>query len=358
VYLTGKNDDLWKLRYKTTEIVDGRQVRRHKNILLGTLAELPKRRDALRAAEPYLAKVNDPSYKPTQSVGFTEFVEQWKSTMLGQYKPSTVLDIQSRLRRYILPAFGGKRLVDLTPPVVQQFVNALPPGRARNVTMTLRKLWELAKEWGYAEFDMACLRYANPEPAKSRWFNEDEIKRIIAAAEEPWKTMYWLAAETGLRWGELSVLRYVDFDFERRCLFVERSISGGEILDSTKSKSGERVLSLSTLLVARVAQMAGFHKSEDLVFGSKAGKPRLECNVLRRHLHPLLERLGIPRGAFHAFRHGNVTLMDRVHAPSQVKLERAGHASEAMSKRYTHVESADERRVADEVGQVISGMVQ
>ena len=44
---------------------------------------------ALRALQPYLTKVNDVSYKPERVITFGEFVETWKQTMAGQYKPST-----------------------------------------------------------------------------------------------------------------------------------------------------------------------------------------------------------------------------------------------------------------------------
>ena len=41
----------------------------------------------------------------------------------------------------------------------------------------------------------------------------EQMVRIIAAASEPYKTFFWLAAETGMRCGELCGLRWPDVNW-------------------------------------------------------------------------------------------------------------------------------------------------
>ena len=48
-----------------------------------------------------------------------------------------------------------------------------------------------------------------------------------------------------------------------------------------------------------------------LLFANAKGQPITSCYVRRDILHPIRERLGIPRGAFHAFRHGLGTALMR-----------------------------------------------
>jgi len=66
-----------------------------------------------------------------------------------------------------------------------------------------------------------------------------------------------------------------------------------------------------------------------------------------------LKKLGIPRCGFHAFRHGNATLLDQIGAPMAVRLNRLGHAEAQTTMGYTHAVTADERRIAEELGKIL-----
>jgi len=68
-----------------------------------------------------------------------------------------------------------------------------------------------------------------------RFYPIDEIQRILEAAQEPERTLYWLAAETGMRGGELCGLQVTDFDLERGLVRVNRNVWRGKI-QSTKSE--------------------------------------------------------------------------------------------------------------------------
>lgn len=70
-------------------------------------------------------------------------------------------------------------------------------------------------------------------------------------------------------------------------------------------------------------------------------------------VHPLLRKLGIQQGGFHAFRHDNATLLDQIGAPMAVRQDRLGHAEAQTTMGYTHVVKADERRVANELGKIL-----
>ncbi|PYU14680.1 MAG: hypothetical protein DMG29_09055 [Acidobacteria bacterium] len=60
------------------------------------------------------------------------------------------------------------------------------------------------------------------------------MEKILAAAEEPYGTVYWLAVETGMRSGELSALRIEDVNLEAGAIRVSRAVWRGQ-LQSPKS---------------------------------------------------------------------------------------------------------------------------
>ncbi len=76
---------------------------------------------------------------------------------------------------------------------------------------------------------------------------------------------------------------------------------------------------------------------------------------MKRKLHPLLDRLGIPRCGLHAFRHANGTLMDRLGSPMKVRQQRLGHADPRMTLGvYTHMSGEDDRRLAAQLGELLT----
>ena len=83
------------------------------------------------------------------------------------------------------------------------------------------------------------------------------------------------------------------------------------------------------------------------------GGVRLEPdNFVKRALKPVLKELGLD-GAAHAFRHGNATLLDPLHAPMAVRQEPLGHVDERTTMGYTHFVTADDVRVAGELGALL-----
>ena len=75
-------------------------------------------------------------------------------------------------------------------------------------------------------------------------------------------------------------------------------------------------------------------------------------NFVKRALKPILKELGLD-GAAHAFRHGNATLLDTLHAPMAVRQERLGHVDARTTMGYTHLVTADDVRVARELGALL-----
>jgi integrase len=124
-----------------------------------------------------------------------------------------------------------------------------------------------------------------------------------------------------------------------------------------------RVFSLSPSLTEHLRPFVKGRAADDPLFLtpgrlSKNGKRigggvRLEPdNFVKRALKPVLKELGLVGGA-HAFRHGNATLLDSLRAPMAVRQERLGHVDARTTMGYTHLVTADDVRVAGELGALL-----
>jgi len=363
LFLRGKRNRVWVGRWREDEILpDGRIRRPFRSEVMGTLADYPTRRLARRALDERLSLVNDPRYRARPTATFAEFAPRWESNLVTQLKPSTQAAIRSHLRLHLVPYFGHCSMKDIQPELVQEFVSRSKgsPKTRRNLVMTLRMMWKSARAWGYVLHDaFEGLRLPKVQRPRRMFFTLDEVQRILAQAEEPYRTFYWLAAETGMRAGELCGSTVDDLDLERRLLYVRQSSWRGK-LQSPKTENSIRVFALSAELLEHLKGYLLHWRpnAARLLFATRNGTP-WDANILvKRKLRPLLVGLGIERCGLHAFRHTNETLMDRIGAPLKVRQERLGHSDPRLTLEvYTHVASEDDSRVASELGKVLSARI-
>ena len=324
---------------------------------MGTVQDYPTRKLALRALQARLSTINSPTYRARPTATFADFAKHWDATVLSQHKRSTQSSTRSQLRRWLLPQLGGVALKDLDGQRLQAFVSncRCNPKTIRNLVATLRMMWNSARAWGYVTHDpFDGLVLPKRGLVQTVTFSLDEIKRILDSASEPYRTYYAILAETGIRGGEICALRVSDLDLENAVIYVRQSVWRGQI-QTVKSRKGNRRFPISPELAAHLrAYLRGWHPNPlGLLFATKKGTPWDHSLIRKRRFHPLLKKLGIPQCGFHAFRHGNATLLDQIGAPMAVRQNRLGHADAQTTMDYTHAVTADERRIAAELGKIL-----
>ena len=356
VFLRNKHDRVWVGRWREPEIQpDGTLKRVRKAEVLGTIKDYPTKRLAMRALESRLTEINSLSYRPRQTITFGEFVKKWNQTVLVNHKRSTQCSTSSQIRTGLLPTLCDVALKDITVERVQRMVSAsrLASTTVRSHIAILRMVWTTAKDWGYVNHDPTRgLIFPAKAQKEAHFFTIEEMRRIIKASEEPWSTFFWLAAETGVRVGELTALRPQDIDLETSVLRVRQSVWRG-IVQTTKSDRGNRGIVLSPMLIAHLRDRLPANGS-GFIFQTKRGKALDQGNV-RKKLYETCDRLGIKRAGTHAFRHGNETVMASEGAAPKLRQQRLGHSDERMMLRYEHVITQDEIALANRLGTMLVG---
>jgi integrase len=354
---------VWVGRFKEDILVDGKVQRVKRAVVLGDLKEYPTRRLALRALESRLSAVNGLGYRARPRSTFEEFATRWEACVLGQLKPSTAQNYRIHIRKHLSPFFRSFQLTDIHPELVQQYVSSrrASPKTVRNICVTLQSMWRSARAWGYVTHELFTgIVMPSPLRAQRFFFSAEDVHRIMTAAKEPHRTFYGLLAETGLRVGELCGLTIDDVDLGRGLLVVRRSAWRGK-LGSPKNKNSVRVIDLSHQCVQHLrCFLESWRPNEQrLLFATRNGTP-WDANMQRkRRFRSLLRSLNIqlPRGnGFHAFRHANAALMDRLSIPLKVRQERLGHSTPAITLGiYTHVVGEDCRAAARQLGSIVWG---
>ena len=168
------------------------------------------------------------------------------------------------------------------------------------------------------------------------------------------KTYYWILAETGIRCGEACGLPARNLLLDTGAIKVDQKVWHGKI-ETVKSKKGNR---LSEIFSQLAEHLRGFLRTWrpnrlGLLFATGNGTSWDADLVRKRKLYPLLEKLGIERCGFHAFRHGNETVMDGEGVPMATRQNRLGHSDARTTMRYTHVIS-DGRKIAARFGELLT----
>lgn len=353
----------WTLRWREdVELAYGTTKREQRTTLLGSVAQFPTKALAQREAATFLARVNRLDYRPVRRATFGEFSGNWKDQVIDLLKPSTAKVMTSHLRFHLVPAFGRLRLDEIGQEQVQMFVGKLAKGRSRhtilNVLGTLASILKMARKWGYAVagFQQSDLVIPCSKPGKpGRFFTPEQARSILAVASEPWRTIFALAAMTGLRPGEVLGLSIDDLDFEQRLIFVRRSAWYSHLISPKSNRSVATVPMPGPLAEVLTNYLASWRPNEKrLLFSNRRGNPYSENKVVQKRLWPILDALSIPRCGMHAFRHGHGSLMHSSGASLKVAQAQLRHADASTTSRYyLHVIGSEQRDAAEKVARIL-----
>jgi integrase len=192
------------------------------------------------------------------------------------------------------------------------------------------------------------------------WMGSDftatiEGDKLAAATEEPYRTMFLVAALTGLRAGEVCGLSVDSVNLERKTITVSQSAWYGQ-LQAPKSKSAVRTVPIPDILcdVLRVYLRQWKPNTARLLFATRSGKPHSANKIVQRKLWPILDKLGIPRCGFHAFRHTASTLLIDVGAsPASVRAQ-LGHSDVRTTlDAYSHTVEQSQRNAVERLARIL-----
>ena len=358
--------DKWIGRYREDVIQSNGEIRRVlKCIRIGTKREFPTKRLAEREMEVLVAHVNSFSYRPGRIATVEEFARRWENEVLVLRKDSTIHTCKSHLKIQILPHLGKLRLDELSVENQQVFVNRIKGTISRrmlvNVLATLSSMIRTARDWKYTCEPIDISRLVLPERTplkKGRVFTAVQVQKILEYAQGQYRVMFAIAAMAGLRVGEILALKTEDFDFERKLLFVRRSVWRGK-LQAAKSTYSEAVLPLTDALAEVVkAHIATLPKGQDFLFLTIRRTLFIAENVVRQGLTPLLDAFKIPRCGFHAFRHAHTSLLLETGATPPVVQAQLRHADPRVTiGLYGHIVGEGQRKAVEDVSNLFADVL-
>jgi integrase len=322
------------------EDVKGQEKRARKSLTLGSVTRMTKS-EARRTLHEHLTKlgVNTQEHlerSQSLTLTFTQAADKYEDGRLQDLKPSTRRSIEYHLRKYLRPLFGDRFLDDITAEVVNEAIRTwakkerFARNTLRNLVATLGAV--IGRNFGKAIKYPSQVEVGSDE---APCFTPQQMASIVSkASNAQMKAFFATAAGTGMRSGELCGLRIEDVDLEKGIVSVRRSAWEGRE-QTPKTKNAVRKIGIDAEVVRILREHIGKRRS-GYVFQARNGSPLRESNILRRELHPILKKLGLPKCGLHAFRHGRVSFLVENNVPLPVIRLWIGHGSDQMVARYTH----------------------
>ena len=352
---------MWVARWREDVIQpDGAVLRVLRSETLGPVSEIAGRREARIILQNRLASLNSGQRRAEGTMSLGTFVtKQFGPDILPTLKYATQKIYSLILRKHLLPRFRDCRLCDITRAEVQQFITGkLKDGYAWETTNHLRtllsKVMGTAVSWNYLS-DNPVHGVKMPERTLKRphrFLTMEQVRRLIAASEEPVRTIVLLAAMTGLRIGEILALRWGRVNLTAGSLRVEETCYHGRF-GTPKTKASRRELPLPSAVVQALLahrSPSSDMSAEALVFCTCRGTPLASNNLRKRQLYPACVRADLPPINWHTLRHTHGTLLHEQGTPLRVAQAQLGHAHMTTTLEvYTHASAIAQRQAVDQL---------
>ena len=283
----------------------------------------------------------------TVSTDLRTYTTTWRRS-LADLRSGTLINIDSRLHRYILPALGDRSLVDIRPAHVRDFLAGLAAaGLSPTYTTGIYRVF--ARILASAEIDGVIgrnpCRDIRPPRQISRLqqhiLSPSELARLADAIDGRYRALLYTSGYTGMRWGELAALKVPQLDLASNTITVVEALTetNGHVEVGPTRTGRKRTVSIPTLLSNLLADhLERYPSNGSHTFSSTRGD-LLRRNFYRRHFKPAVLRAGlVPDLRFHDLRHSAAAILANLGAHPKQLQQRFGHSSiQVTLDRYAYL---------------------
>lgn len=329
----------------------------------------PVKREAELALEETNHQLRSGTYNLLQSIRFKDLADKFlKTRVKASVKTSTYDNYDSKLRAHFIPRFGDMWVADISREMVERYrAELIAKGKHSNVSVAgiitvLRIVLNVAVEWRYLRENPASRL---PRMAKTlkevQILEPHELNLLLRNVGEPWQTMWYTAAMTGMRLGELVALKKTDIDWDNDTITIQRSLGrkkvGGDYEWITpKSAAGVRTIEMwaDHKKLFQEFILTSRDNPYSLLFATPSGLPINASNMTKRVWAEVLKQAKIQHVKFHALRHTHASMLIAAGADIKYIQHRLGHSSSRVTlDTYGHLMHGSGKQVGAKVERMI-----
>lgn len=353
-YEKSKASGLWSVRFREMSPIDGTTKNKR-------LSGYKTKREAQYGYEDYI-KDRDERIKKERELAelaksrpddilFDVLLEDYMRFEKSRIKESTYYDMESKVRNRVIPYFKGKRMSDITPKMITDWITEIPYSY-KSKTWIFSWLSSFYK-YGNKYYDITetikkADRPRNTEPPKEmEVWTPKEFQTFLAAVKGDIYHAFFLTLYcTGMRRGEALALSWEDIDGDEikvRKSYTTKTKEAAYKITTTKTGSSVRRIPLPAILKTELEaleesqrkQYGESFKRSLFIFG---GEDPASPNAISYAFDRAIEAAGVKRIRVHDLRHSCASVL-LSHGVSIVAVSRQlGHRDTTETlKTYTHM---------------------
>jgi integrase/DNA invertase Pin-like site-specific DNA recombinase len=180
------------------------------------------------------------------------------------------------------------------------------------------------------------LRLKKPKAAPQPCWTREQVEMILGKAKQPYRAVFIVLADTGMRIGELIFLTWNDIDLDNDFIHIRAK-------EGWRPKTGDqRAIPMKARVRELLQSAARHHRWVFTAVPSKCypdgGRQMSERRVLAA-LKRILKPLGLD-GHLHTFRHSFISHALMSGTPEAIVRQWVGHVDAEVLKLYTHIHDA------------------
>ncbi len=220
---------------------------------------------------------------------------------------------------------GGMKLKDITPRLIEKYKNRrlkeVKGSTINRELACLKGMFTKAIFWDMAlENPVKKVKMFREDNCRIRFLKPDEIKALLSESSDDLKPLIITALNTGMRYSEITGMRWVDVDLKAEAIHVPDTKSG----KPRDVPMNQEMLDL----------LSNLERKSEYVFCRPDGS---RIKSIRTAFEKAKRRAGIKDFRFHDLRHTFASYMVMSGNDILAVKELLGHSSMAMVLRYAHL---------------------
>lgn len=344
---------------KTTREVDKRRAQK----VADQFERVAKKRgNAQSVRQAFNEFLRDAYGESLPSSTVRDYARSWLERRKGEMTEGSYVRYEKMIEKFLnfLDNDAQRDLSEIRPAHIVRFrdvqAKKLANATARLELKTVKMMFRQARIDQYILVDPAegvkAPKDRDHDKVKRRPFTVDELRAILAHADEEWRSLIKFGLYTGQRLGDLATLRWSQIDLERDELRLTTRKTGKRLLipiaaplhehleaiaghDDARAPVHPKACALVNEQNGRVVSLS--NQFSELLVMAGLRTPRYEG---KSHISRGIGRDGKREGmdvSFHSLRYTAVSLLKDAGIPDAVVMALVGHDTVAMSQHYTHV---------------------
>lgn len=212
---------------------------------------------------------------------------------------------EEKLRGYILPYIGKKKMTDVTDVDLQNILNRQAEksfSHASKVRMIMKAMFKQAYVSRVIMYDPSLALTLPAVKQGKRRSITDEERAVLLGVAKTHRCGLWVKfmLYSGLRPAETAALKVKNLDFDKELIAVREAVeSGSGVVGTPKTEAGIRYVFIANEIKDELKESVAGKAEDDFVFPQTDGKSMMTVTVIRRYWESFTRQMDLAMGAEH-----------------------------------------------------------